>query len=115
MFQDSEGLFNFIPYDPPVASKSPKLNLKRKGETSSTPQKRKRVQVYSYVKTRAPNMTALTRTIKIEIYEGDNQPEKPCECRADKCVQYVIENICDDTTYLALENIIGKIHENMQS
>lgn len=115
LFQDSEDLFNFVPYPPkePNAGESSKLNLKRKGGTSSAPQKRQRVQVYSYTKTRAQNISASSRTIKIEIYEGDNQPEKACECSADKCVQYIIKNSCDDI-YFALENIIGKIHENMQ-
>lgn len=113
---DSEDLFNFIPYPPkePNAGESSKLNLKRKRGTSSAPQKRQRVQVYSYTKTRAQNISASSRTIKIEIYEADNQPKKACECRANKCVQYVIKDINCDDIYFALENIIGKIHEKIQ-
>ncbi|KAH9644236.1 hypothetical protein HF086_005378 [Spodoptera exigua] len=83
---DSEDLFNFIPCPPkePNAGESSKLNLKRKRGTSSAPQKRQQVQVYSYTKTRAQNISASSRTIKIEIYEADNQPKKACECRANK-------------------------------
>lgn len=112
-FQDSEDLFNFIPNQQLKESVTSRLNLKRKNDAAGPPQKRERQQNYSYIKTRAPNTSSRTFAIKIEIYESDNLPEKPCECNANKCVQYITENAVTSDIYLDLENIISKIRENV--
>lgn len=112
-FQDSEDLFNFIPNQQLKEPVTSRLNLKRKNDTTGPPKKHEGLQNYSYIKTRAPNTSSRTCAIKIEIYESDNLPKKSCECSANKCVQFITENVVTSDIFIDIENIISKIRKNV--
>lgn len=94
--QDSEDIFRFVP----------SLNQNYR--------KRPREESINFVK--QSNSDEVRKVIKIEIFDGSmEQKTKICECKGEKCAQYIVKSIMMDDIYRKTLDIIAEISDSIKN